>query len=74
VLSGLQITASDSPFGVFKLFLLFFFWLLCCQAFKLRLLIALFGIFKAIRRRNMKAKQHNNQKKKDKKSLKTQKG
>ena len=39
VLSGLQITASDYPFGVFKLFLSFFFWLLCCLAFKLRLLI-----------------------------------
>jgi hypothetical protein len=41
VLSGLQITASDSPFGIFKLFLSFFFWLLCCLAFKLRFLIAL---------------------------------
>ena len=41
VLSGLQITVSDSPFGIFKLFLSFFFWLLCCLAFKLRLLIAL---------------------------------
>ena len=39
VLSGLQITASDYPFGVFMLFLSFFFWLLCCVAFKLRLLI-----------------------------------
>jgi hypothetical protein len=39
VLSGLQITASDYPFGVFKLFLSFFFWLLCCLTFKLRLLI-----------------------------------
>jgi hypothetical protein len=48
VLSGLQITASDYPFGVFKLFLSFFIWL--------------------------KARQHNNQKKKDKKSLKTPKG
>ena len=46
LLSGFQITASDSPFGVFKLFLFFFFWLLCCQAFKLRLLIAPFGILK----------------------------
>ena len=46
VLSGLQITASDYLFGVFKLFLSFFFWLLCCLAFKLRLLIAPFGIFK----------------------------
>jgi hypothetical protein len=41
LLSGLQITASDSPFGIFKLFLSFFFWLLCCLAFKLRLLVAL---------------------------------
>jgi hypothetical protein len=56
VLSGLQITASDYPFGVFNLFVSFFFWLLCCLAFKLRLLIT------------------NNQKKKDKKSLKTPKG
>jgi hypothetical protein len=39
VLSGLQITASDYPFGVFNLFVSFFFWLLCCLAFKLRLLI-----------------------------------
>ena len=39
VLSGLQITASDYPFGIFKLFLSFFFWLLCCLAFQLRLLI-----------------------------------
>ena len=46
VLSGLQITPSDYLFGVFKLFLSFFFWLLCCLAFKLRLLIAPFGIFK----------------------------
>ena len=41
VLAGLQIKASDSPFDIFKLFLSFFFWLLCCLAFKLRLLIAL---------------------------------
>jgi uncharacterized membrane protein (DUF485 family) len=34
-----EITASDYPFGIFKLFLSFFFWLLCCLAFKLRLLI-----------------------------------
>ena len=40
VLSGLQITASDSPFGIFKPFLSFLFWLLCCLVFKLRLLIA----------------------------------
>ena len=40
VLSVLQITASYSPFGIFKLFLSFFCWLLCCLAFKLRLLIA----------------------------------
>ena len=46
VLSGLHITASDYPFGVFKLFLSFFFWLLCCLAFKWRLLRAPFGIFK----------------------------
>ena len=39
VLSGLQITASDYPFGIFKPFLSFFFWLLCCLAFQLRLLI-----------------------------------
>ena len=44
--SGLQITASDYPFGVFKLFLSFFIWLLCCLAFTLRLLITPFGIFK----------------------------
>jgi hypothetical protein len=54
VLSCLQITASDSPSGIFKLFLSFFFWLLCCLTFKLRLL----------------ARQHNNKLKKDKKSLK----
>jgi hypothetical protein len=29
VLAGLQIKASDSPFDIFKLFLSFFFWLLC---------------------------------------------
>ena len=46
VLSGLHITASDYPFGVFKLFLSFFFWLMCCLAFKWRLLRAPFGIFK----------------------------
>jgi uncharacterized membrane protein len=46
VLCGLQITASDYPFGVFKLFLSFFIWLLCCLAFTLRLLITPFGIFK----------------------------
>ena len=46
VLSGLQMTASDYPFGVFKLFLSFFIWLLCCLAFTLRLLITPFGIFK----------------------------
>jgi hypothetical protein len=91
VLSGLQITASDYPFGVFKLFLSFFFWLLCCLTFKLRLLITPFGIFKlflsfffwlfccqdakgVIRSRNLKARQHNNQKKKDKKRLKMPKG
>jgi hypothetical protein len=28
-----------APFGIFKLFLSFFFWLFCCLAFKLRLLI-----------------------------------
>jgi hypothetical protein len=39
VLSDLQITACDYPFGVFNLFLSFFFRLLCCLAFKLRLLI-----------------------------------
>jgi hypothetical protein len=136
VLSGLQITASDYPFGVFKLFLSFFFWLLCCLAFKLRLLITPlasssfscpfsfgycvvwpshcasdysfwhlqtflvlfllvivlsglpitasdypFGIFKlflsakeVIRSRNLKVRQHNNQKKKEKKSLKMPNG
>jgi hypothetical protein len=82
VLSGLQITASDYPFGVFKRFFSFFFWLLCCLAFKLRLLITPLASAKekledakgVIRSRNMKARQHNNQKKKDKKSLKTQKG
>jgi hypothetical protein len=72
VLSGLQITASDYSFGVFKLFLSFFFWLLCCLAFKLRLLITQgqekFEDAKGvIRSRNLKARQHNNQKKKDKK-------
>jgi hypothetical protein len=46
VLSGLQITASDYPFGVFTLFLSFFFWLLCCLTFKLRLLITPFDILK----------------------------
>ena len=40
VLAGLQIKASDSPFDIFKLFLSFFFWLLCYLSFKLRLLIA----------------------------------
>jgi hypothetical protein len=39
VLSGLHITPLISPFGIFKLFLSFFFWLLCCLAFQLRLLI-----------------------------------
>jgi hypothetical protein len=76
VLSGLQITASDSPFGIFKLLLSFFCWLLCCLTFKLRLL----GQEKledhkgVIRSHNSKASKHNNQKKKDKKSLKMPKG
>jgi hypothetical protein len=81
VLSGLQITASDSPFGIFRLFLSFFFWLFCCLAFNLRLLIAkekgqekLEDAKGVIRSRNLKARQHNNQKKKDKKRLKMPKG
>jgi hypothetical protein len=37
---GLSEAVICYPFGVFKLFLSFFFWLLCCLTFKLRLLIA----------------------------------
>jgi predicted tellurium resistance membrane protein TerC len=77
VLSGLQITASDYPFGVFKLFLSFFFWLLCCQGLQITKEKGQ-EKFKdakgAIRNRNMKARQHNNQKKKNKKSWKMPKG
>jgi hypothetical protein len=58
VLSGLQITASDYPFGEPK------------EKGHEKIEDAK----RVIRSRNLKARQHNNQKKKDKKRLKTPKG
>jgi hypothetical protein len=59
VLSDLQITASDYPFAIFKL-----------EKGQEKFEDAK-GV---IRSRNLKASKHNNQKKKDKKSLKMPKG
>jgi hypothetical protein len=66
-----RFTDSDFPFGIFNLFLSFFFKPLCCLSF-LGLQILISPLVSRICK--PKDRQHNGQKKKDKKRLKIPKG
>jgi hypothetical protein len=66
VLSDLQIPASDNPFGIFKLFLSFFFLVIMLSGLQITASDSPL--------RKLKVKKHNNQKKKEKKSLKMPNG